>query len=280
MLLLVDLDGVVYRGPEPVPGIPALLAERVAAGDTVVYCTNNSSRHRSEYVAQLEALGAPVRLDRVFSSACATAQELAASDPPVRVAMVMGARALVRELREAGVRTVPPTLRGLALDPDAVVVGIDRRLTYQRLSIAMQAIREGARFVATNRDPVFPTPEGLQPGAGSMVAALETAARRSPDLVVGKPEPTLFRAAARSVGQRAEDAIVIGDGVLTDIAAANRVGARSVLMLTGVTSRAEAEAQPPERRPTRIAAGAAELRTALREIEADGSGGGRLLPGG
>jgi HAD superfamily hydrolase (TIGR01450 family) len=276
MLLLVDLDGVVYRGPEPVPGISALLAERVAAGDTVVYCTNNSSRDRSDYVAQLEALGAPVRLDRVFSSACATAQELATSDPPVRVAMVMGAHALVRELRDAGLRTAPPTSRGLALDPDVVVVGIDRRLTYERLSIAMQAIREGARFVATNRDPVFPTPEGLQPGAGSMVAALETAARRPPDLVVGKPEPILFQTAARSVGQQARDAIVIGDGVLTDIAAANRVGARSVLMLTGVTSRAEAEMQPPERQPTRIAADVAELRAALQALETENPRGTAL----
>lgn len=269
MLLLVDLDGVVYRGSEPVPGVAAVLVDRVAAGDVVVYCTNNSSRHRSEYLHQLASMGAPVELDRVFTSARATALELAAADPPVRVAMVLGARGLARELRDAGIRPVPPTARGLERDPDAVVVGIDRHLTYQRLAAAMQAVRDGARFVATNRDPVYPTADGLVPGAGSMVAALETAARRAPDLVVGKPGPILFEAAARSVGRRPEEAVVIGDGVLTDIAAANRVGARSVLMLTGVTSRAEAEAQPPERRPTLIAADAAELRQALDRLSRD-----------
>ena len=272
MLLLVDLDGVVYRGPEPVPGVAGVLAERVAAGDTVLYCTNNSSRHRSEYVQHLEELGAPVRPDWIFTSARATALELAASEPPPRVVMVLGARGLVRELRDVGLRTVPPTPRGLAADPDAVVVGIDRRLTYQRLAVAMQAIREGARFIATNRDPVYPTADGLVPGAGSMVAALETAARRPPDLVVGKPGPTLFEAAARSVGRDPAEAVVIGDGALTDIAAANRVGARSVLMLTGVTSRAEAESLPPERRPTLVATDAAELRSALAELEAEKAG--------
>ncbi len=268
MLLLVDLDGVVYRGREPVPGVAAVLAERASAGDTVLYCTNNSSRDRTDYVEQLASLGAPVEPDWVFTSARATALELAAADPPVRVAMVLGGRGLVREIRGAGIRVVPPSPHGLAADPDVVVVGIDRRLTYARLAAAAQAVREGARFVATNRDPVFPAADGLMPGAGSIVAALEVAARRSPDLVIGKPGPILFEAAARSVGCTPRDAIVIGDGALTDIAAACSAGARSVLMLTGVTSRSEADALPADRRPTLVAADADELRTALRQLEA------------
>ena len=267
MLLLVDLDGVLYRGHEPVPGIAAVLAERAAAGDRILYCTNNSSRHRTEYVEQLASLGAPVQPDCVFTSARATALELAGSDPPARVAMVLGEKGLARELRDAGLRTVPPTPRGLAADPDVVVVGIDRHLTYRRLAMASQAVREGARFVATNRDPVFPSADGFTPGAGSIVAALETAARRSPDLVVGKPGPILFEAAARSAGRAPGDAVVIGDGALTDIAAAHSVGARSVLMLTGVTSRAEADALPPDRRPTLIAADAPELRRMLQTLD-------------
>lgn len=270
MLLLVDLDGVVYRGPEPVPGVAAVLAERNAAGDTVLYCTNNSSRHRTEYLAQLHAMGAPVREDRIFTSARATALELRAADPPIHVVMVLGARGLARELRDVGLQTVPPTARGLAADPDAVVVGIDRHLTYARLAAAAQAVREGARFVATNRDPVFPGADGLAPGAGSIVAALETAARRPPDLVVGKPGPILFESAARSVGRHAREAVVIGDALGTDIAAARAVGARSVLMLTGVTSRGDLAALAPERRPTAVAADAAELRRALERLAAEG----------
>ncbi len=267
MLLLVDLDGVVYRGSDPVPGVADVLAERVAAGDHVLYCTNNSSRYRTEYVRILGSMGAPVQPDWVFTSARATALELAQCDPPVRVAMVLGAPGLSHEIRDVGIRPVDPDGRGLSADPDAVVVGIDRHLTYERLAVAAQAVREGARFVATNRDPVFPAAEGLMPGAGSIVAALETAARRAPDMVVGKPGPILFEAAARSVGMTPREAVVIGDGALTDIAAAGRTGARSVLMLTGVTSRAEAEALPPDRHPTLIAADAGELRSALLRLQ-------------
>ena len=275
MLLLVDLDGVVYRGADPVPGVATVLGERVAAGDVVLYCTNNSSRHRSEYLAQLEALGAPVRPEWIFTSARATALLLREADPPVRLAMVIGGVGLVRELRDAAIRTVPPTPRGLAAGPDVVVAGIDRRLSYGRLAVASQAIREGARFIVTNRDPVFPVPEGLLPGAGSIVAALEVASRRGPDLVVGKPEPVLFEAAVRSVGARPADAVVVGDGALTDIPAAARLGARSVLMLTGVTSRAEAAALPPGHRPTLVAEDAAGLRRALDRLATPGRAAAR-----
>lgn len=263
MLLLVDLDGVVYRGAHAVPGVPGVLAERVAAGDTVLYCTNNSSRHRSEYLAQLESLGAPVRLETVFSSARATAVELAAETPPVRRVMVLGGAGLFRELHDAGIRTVAATERGLAQRPEAVVVGVDWSLTYARLTCAAQAVRSGARLIATNRDPIYPGADRFMPGAGSIVAALEVASQHPADMVIGKPAPYLFEAAAREVGCRPDDAVVIGDGLATDIAAANAVGARSVLMLTGVSTRAQAEALPPGAGPTAIASDAAELRRIL-----------------
>jgi 4-nitrophenyl phosphatase len=268
VLLLVDLDGVVYRGRDPVPGIPRLLADRVAAGDVVLYVTNNSSRHRTEYLSRLTAIGAPVRPEWIFSSARATALELTQGDSPSRTVMVLGEAGLVQELRDVGLRAVPPTGRGLAAHPDTVVVGIDRRLTYARLAAAADAVRAGARFVATNRDPVFPTPNGFTPGAGSIVAAVEAAGRRSPDIVMGKPDPRLLRAAARSVGAAAADAVVIGDGLGTDIAAAIAVGARSVLMLTGVTRREEVDRLPAERRPTAVAADADELAAILLRFAA------------
>jgi len=163
---------------------------------------------------------------------------------------------------------VAPARRGIAARPDAVVVGIDVALTYRRLSIAAEAVRDGALFVATNRDPVFPTAEGFNAGAGSIVAAVATAGRREPDLVIGKPEPGLFQEAARAAGVAVEDAIVIGDGLTTDIAAANRVGARSILMLTGVTTRAQAEAAPATQQPTWVVEDAAELRAVLDGLSA------------
>ena len=124
--------------------------------------------------------------------------------------------------------------------------GLDPNLTYLRLAAACDCVRAGARFIATNRDPVYPTERGLRPGAGSMAAAIEAATGRPP-LVIGKPGPHLLELAAEAVGRDPKDAVMIGDGIATDLAAASAVGARCVLMLTGVTTAAQVEALPPDR---------------------------------
>lgn len=268
MLLLVDLDGVVYRGATPVPGVADVLSRRAAAGDTIVYITNNSRWHRDEYLERLLEMNVPVSEDRIVTAARATALLLAA-DGARPVTMVFGGPGLARELRDVGLRTVPPTARGLAANPEAIVVGVDFGLSFKRLTVAADAVRRGARFIATNRDPVYPAADGLWAGAGAIVAAVAVAAGREPDAVVGKPEPALFQAAALQFGVPAERAVVIGDGLLTDIAAANRVGARSVLMLTGVSTRPELEATPAAAQPTAVAADAAELELILDSMAAD-----------
>jgi 4-nitrophenyl phosphatase len=267
MLLLVDLDGVVYRGAEPVPGVAEVLRQRAAAGDRVIYVTNNSRSHRDEYEARLRKMRVPLGRDgeqSIVTAARAAALLLTESDPPPRRAMVLGGPGLARELRDAGIHVVSPTERGLAAAPDALVVGVDFSLSYSRLSIAATAVRRGARFVATNRDPMYPTAEGLNAGAGAIVAAVAVAAGREPDLVIGKPEPRLFEAAAELAGLPVADAVVIGDGLPTDIRAANRVGARSILMLTGVTTREELDSgRFATDKPTAIAHDAAELAAIL-----------------
>lgn len=277
MLLLVDLDGVVYRGSTPVPGIAALLAERVAGGDDVVYVTNNSMHPRDAYLPRLTALGAPVSLDRVVTSARATALFLVDHLEGVRSALVVGAAGLEREVREVGIDIVTiadATARAeadgtdgyaAAGRPDAVVVGLDRGVTYRRISVAADAIRAGARFVATNRDPVYPTERGLTPGAGSIVAAIEVASGTTP-VAIGKPEPHLLEEAARVVGRRASEAVMIGDGLVTDLPAAHAAGARCVLMLTGVTSREQLDSLASHERPTAVAADSAELRAVLDRL--------------
>src|SRR5690606_8515279 len=136
--------------------------------------------------------------------------------------------------------------------PDAVVVGLDPNLTYLRLVVAADAGRAGARFVATNRDPIYPTERGLRPGAGSIVAAIEATTGIAP-LVIGKPAPLLLEEAARAAGGAPQDAVMIGDGLGTDVAAAQAVGARSVLMLTGVTTAEQANALVADARPTAVA---------------------------
>ena len=268
VLLLVDLDGVVYRGRVPVPGVADVLRRRSQAGDRVVYVTNNSRWHRDEYRARLQDMGLPLDGEALVTAARATAVLLSEMQPRPSAVMVLGGPGLARELRDVGLRVVAPTERGLAARPDAVAVGVDFGLSYRRLSITAEAVRRGARFVATNRDPVYPAAESLMAGAGAMVAAIEVAAGRGPDTVVGKPEPGLFETAAELAGQVARSAVVIGDNLVTDIAAAHAVGARSVLMLTGVTTAEDASRAAPDQRPTAVAADAAELERALEELAA------------
>ena len=160
MLLLVDLDGVVYRGTQAVPGVAGVLKRRAAAGDRIMYVTNNSRWHREDYRARLEGHGVPLGdgWDSIVTAARAAAVLLAERDPKPRVAMVFGGPGLARELRDVGIRTVGPTPHGLAAKPDVLVVGVDFQLTYERLSTAVEAVRRGALFVATNRDPSTPVP--------------------------------------------------------------------------------------------------------------------------
>jgi 4-nitrophenyl phosphatase len=277
VLLLVDLDGVVYRGADPVPGVAALLADRAAHGDVVVYVTNNSMYERAHYVARLMELGAPVAEDRVVSSSRATALYLREHLPAVRRVLAVGAGGLERELRAAGLEVITAAaaatraaqegLDGAAAAgaPDAVVCGLDPQLTYLRLAVAADCVRAGAQFVATNRAPVYPTERGLRPGAGSIVAALEAATGVKP-VSIGKPEPWLLEEAAHAVGADPSSAVMIGDSLVTDLPAARAVGARSILMLTGVTSRAQIDALAAADRPTEVAADANALAAALDRL--------------
>jgi HAD superfamily hydrolase (TIGR01450 family) len=281
MLLLVDLDGVVYRGTDPVPGVAAVLAARVAAGDDVVYVTNNSMHYRADYVTRLSGMGAPVSPGTIVSSARATALYLADQDPPPRRVLVVGAGGLEREIRDAGLELVTAAhaatrmqqegIDGYAAagEPDAVVVGLDPNLTYLRLAAAADCIRAGARFIATNRDPIYPTERGLRPGAGSLVAAIEATTGVVP-VSIGKPGPRLLQIAAAAVGRDVREAVMIGDGILTDLAAANALRMRCVFMLTGVSTREQLRALAPGDQPTAVAANAEELAAALDALGASG----------
>ena len=283
LLLLVDLDGVVYRGSEPVPGVADVLAARAAAGDDVVYVTNNSMHYRADYVTRLTAMGAPVTADTVVSSARATALFVAEQDPPLRRVLVFGAGGLEREARDAGLDVVTAAHAATRMQqegidgwaaagaPDAVLAGLDPNLTYMRLAAAADCIRAGARFIATNRDPIYPTERGLRPGAGSLVAALEAATGVVP-VSIGKPAPRLLEIAAHAVGRDAHEAVMIGDGILTDLAAANALGARCVFMLTGVSTREHLRALAPSDQPYAVAADAAELAAALDRLAATEAG--------
>ncbi len=261
------------------PGVAAVLAARAALGDDVVYVTNNSMHYRADYVTRIAAIGAPVSADRVVSAPRATALHIREHHPHARRVLVLGAGGLERELRDVGLdvvtaghaatRMAQEGINGweAAGAPDVVVVGLDPQITYLRLAAAADCIRSGARFIATNRDPIYPTERGLRPGAGSIVAAVEAASQMAPD-VIGKPGPHLLEVAAETVGRLASDAVMIGDGLDTDIAAAHAAGARAILMLTGVSTREQHDALPDDEQPDAVAHDAAELAAILRSMAA------------
>jgi HAD superfamily hydrolase (TIGR01450 family) len=279
MLLLVDLDGVVYRGSVPVPGVVSVLGARADAGDRVIYVTNNSMHHRSEYLGRLRDLGAPLDPgpDAVVGSARATARYLVEREQGIGRVLAVGASGLERELRDVGLDVVTAAHAATRMGqegidgasaaghPDAVVIGLDPGFTYLRLAAAADAIRAGARSVATNRDPVLPTERGLRPGAGSIVAAVEVASGATP-ITIGKPGTLMLELAAASAGVPVAESVMIGDSLMTDIPAARAAGARSVLMLTGVTRPEQVAGLAPDERPTAVAADAGELEAALRAL--------------
>ena len=277
MLLLVDLDGVVYRATESVPGVAAALTARAALGDDVVYVTNNSMHYHEEYVPRLAAHGAPVGPDRVVTSALACALYLRDHMPTIRRVLAVGASGLERELREAGLDVVTVghaatrmSQEGIdgwaaAGHPDAVVVGLDPQLTYLRMAAAADCVRAGSVLIATNKDPMYPMERGFRPGAGAVVASIEIASRTTARVTIGKPGPHLLEAGARLVGADLGRAVMIGDA-LTDVQAGRAVGARTILMLTGVTTRAMVDALPEAERPTRIADDGEALARMLEEL--------------
>jgi 4-nitrophenyl phosphatase len=269
-LVIFDLDGVVYRGDQAVPGAAALVRALRGEGRLVRFATNNSSATRDEYVVRLAGHGIPATIDEIVTSSHATLEHILAHLPEVRRVLALGAPGLTTELRDGGLEVTeaddaaPPGWHGAPLPAryDAVVCGLDRRIDYRRLGIAAAAIREGARFIATNADLRFPTPEGFMPGAGTIVAALAATTGVEP-LVIGKPQPAMFLAILEHDGVAPDEALVIGDNPDADLVAARRAGIPSVLVLTGVVDEAGVAALDGERRPDRVAADPAAVATLL-----------------
>jgi len=269
-LVIFDLDGVMYRGRQPVPGAAALVAAARARGLLVRFATNNSMATRAMYVPRLVEMGVPVEEDEIVTSTSATIDHLRAHLPEVRSVMAIGAAGMLDELRSAGFHATPAgEAVDLAYDGgplegqfDVVIAGLDPSFDFRRLAAATTAIRAGARFVATNADLRYPTPTGFLPGAGSIVAALRAATGAEP-LVIGKPEPGIFSAILERAGVDPREAIAIGDNPDADMVAAHRAGMRSILVLTGVADAALAATLDGERRPDEVARDPSEVASLL-----------------
>ncbi|MEE8389440.1 MAG: HAD-IIA family hydrolase, partial [Anaerolineae bacterium] len=234
--LIVDMDGVLWRGDEPMPGLPEFFAFLRQHSVDFILATNNSSRPPEQYVAKLARFGVEVSVEHVLTSAHATAAYLAGFAPP-------GTR--VYAISEGGVQRALEQHGFVLTDERAayVVVGWNQSLTWDKLATAALLIHEGAGFIGTNPDVNYPTKRGPVPGNGAQLAALEATTGVAPS-VVGKPEPWMYKEAMRRMGARPETTAVVGDRLDTDIAGGVRAGLTTMLVLSGIATEADLAASP------------------------------------
>ena len=249
---MLDLDGTVYLGGAAIPGAAQALRKAAEAGMRLAYVTNNASRTPAAIAALLTSFGVAAAPDDVVTSAQAAARMLAERLPAGAEVLVIGGSGLRIAVRERGLTPVTTAVGR----PQAVVQGYSSDVSYSILAEGGLAVAAGALFIAANADLTLPSRRGSLPGNGSLVQVIATAAGVRP-LVAGKPEPPLHRESVLRTG--AKHPLVVGDRLDTDIEGAHRVGADSLLVLTGVTSPAEAVLAPPSQRPTYLAADLAGL---------------------
>lgn len=244
-VVLCDLDGVVWLAGEPIPGSVDALEDLRRRDRRIVFVTNNSRRRPVDIGAALRSIGIGGDEIEVVSSATAAAALIGRGE---RV-LVVGGPGVVEAVGAAGAEAVAATDRA-ALDegvPEAVIVGLDTGFDYEVVRVAADAIRAGARFIATNTDPTYPTPTGQVPGAGSLVAAVSVASGVDP-VIAGKPFPAMIHAIESLLGRSYDPSrmLVIGDRRSTDGALARRIGCRFALVTSGVEEIHDGEGIEPD----------------------------------
>jgi HAD superfamily hydrolase (TIGR01450 family) len=249
---LLDLDGVVYLGPDAVPGVPAALEAARAGGMRLGFVTNNAARPPEDVARHLRELGIPAESSDVITSAQAAATVVADRCGPGAPVLPVGGPGVAAALAAAGLAVVQR-----AEDrPVAVVQGYGIDVSWAQLAEAVVAVRAGARHVATNADPTIPSQRGPLPGNGALVRVVSDVTGQPP-LVTGKPDPAMHEECVRRTGARRP--LVVGDRLDTDIEGARRAGAAGLLVLTGVTDPAALLAARPEQRPDLLASDASGL---------------------
>jgi NagD protein len=253
--VICDLDGTVYLSGKPLPGAVDAVAALRRAGVRVVFVSNNPLRDATSYAKRLTGLGIPTTPRDVVTSGAVTASWVRRHMPGART-LLLGEESLRAELRTAGAKLVEK-----GLDAELVIASFDRTFAYAAWLEAFQALRAGARFIATNPDRTCPVDGGEIPDAGGVIAALEVSSGRKVEAVMGKPSGEMLTAALDRLGLPPEQVVVVGDRVETDIELGARAGVTTVLVLTGVTSRdAAAHVEP---RPTYVLDSIADLPALL-----------------
>jgi NagD protein len=244
----MDMDGVLVHEEEPVPGADRFLARLNELGRRYLVLTNNSIYTPRDLAARLRLSGLDVPEEAIWTSALATARFLE-QQRPGGSAFAVGVTGVTTALHDAGYTLTER-------DPDYVVLGETRTYSFERITRAIRLIQGGARFIATNPDPTGPSPDGTLPATGS-VAALISRATGSDPYFVGKPNPLMMRSALNALEAHSESTIMLGDRMDTDIVSGLEAGLETILVLSGVTSRAEADRFPY--RASRIVDSVADL---------------------
>lgn len=236
--LILDMDGVLWRESDPIGDLPATFARFKSKGLNVMLATNNATRTPKQYIEKLSSFGVAIDEQQVINSAMGVAYLLKKRFPEGGPVYIFGEIGLQTALQKAGFyHSEDPGL--------AVIASMDREITFWKMKKATLLIRNGIPFYFTNPDRTFPTPEGLIPGAGSILAALETATDVQA-IIAGKPSPTLFEFALERLGTKPEETLVVGDRVETDILGGQRAGCRTAAVLSGISTRSEIENWQPK----------------------------------
>jgi 4-nitrophenyl phosphatase len=240
--LILDMDGVLWKSEAPIGDLPSVFERIRACGLKFAFATNNGTKTPEEYQQKLRDFGVDVEPSQIVTSALGIGFLLERAYPRGTKVFLIGGNGVHEALREQGFEILPVER---APEAQVFVMGIDRNITFQKIVEATLLVRSGVPFYATNADKTFPTPRGEIPGAGAWLSVITTAAGVEP-IVAGKPSPYLMELALERLGTRKEETLVIGDRLETDIAAGQAAGCPTALVLSGVSTREQAEKWTPK----------------------------------
>ena len=241
------MDGVLWHDSEPIGNLPEVFSAISRMGLKVAFATNNATKSVSEFQHKLSRFGVQVKPEQIVTSANAALRFISTHYAPASRVYVLGSNSLREQVHQKGFTVLDDQEPAVA---DVVLVALDTEVNYQKLANAGFLIRNGAQFIATNTDATYPTPKGLMPGAGTIVAAVAAASGQEP-LVIGKPQPTMFHQAMEIMGAQPNETLCVGDRLETDVLGGQNAGCPTALVLGGVSTLEQAQAWQPQ--PTIIA---------------------------
>ncbi|HLC69113.1 MAG TPA: HAD-IIA family hydrolase [Candidatus Bilamarchaeaceae archaeon] len=254
--IILDLDGTVYHGARVIKGVPQTIAAIRKREMKIFFLSNASMRTRSEQAEKLRKMGIKCSIKEMYNAAYATASYIKHHYPRATV-YVISEGGLKKEIEAVGLKTIDNE------NADIVAVGLDTKLTFEKLATALRAILNGAEFIASNVDRVYPTERGWLPGSGTIAAFLEYGTKKKP-IVIGKPEPHLIRAVLENEKLKKNEVLIVGDNYETDLKAAKEMKMECALVLTGLTKKKDVDKLPKTERPDFVLARLADLPANLQ----------------